>query len=116
MLGFLPPGGDSSCSDAAATTPPSTAQVREGEAKASITPRRAWIATIADHPTRTPMSDSPVVQLAIDQLAAYNAADLDAFCRCYHPEVVALDAEGAVTIQGIEAFRERYGTEEVARP
>ncbi len=54
------------------------------------------------------MSDSPVVQLAIDQLAAYNAADLDAFCRCYHPEVVALDAEGAVTIQGIEAFRERY--------
>ncbi len=51
---------------------------------------------------------SPVVQLAIDQLAAYNAADLDGFCRCYHPEVVALDAEGQVTIEGIEAFRERY--------
>lgn len=54
------------------------------------------------------MPEPAVVQLAIDQLAAYNAADLDGFCACYHREVVALDAEGAITVEGIEAFRERY--------
>lgn len=54
------------------------------------------------------MSESPVVQLAIDQLAAYNAADLDAFCACYHPDVVVLDAEGAHSLRGADAFRERY--------
>ena len=54
------------------------------------------------------MDQPPVVRLAIEQLAAYNAADLDAFCRCYHPEVVALDAAGEVTLRGIDAFRERY--------
>lgn len=49
-----------------------------------------------------------VVELAVRQLAAYNAADLDAFCACYHPDVVALDADGVVSFQGIDAFRERY--------
>ncbi len=46
--------------------------------------------------------------LADAQLAAYNAADLDAFCACYHPGVKVLDADGAVTLQGLEAFRARY--------
>src|SRR3990172_5057011 len=49
------------------------------------------------------------LELAGAQLAAYNAGDLDAFCACYHPEVRALDADGAVTLQGMPAFRERYG-------
>lgn len=54
------------------------------------------------------MSEPTVVRLAIRQLAAYNAADLDAFCACYHPDVVVLDAEGQQTLRGQQAFRERY--------
>ncbi len=49
-----------------------------------------------------------VIDLASRQLAAYNAADLDAFCACYAADVRVLDAEGAVTVEGAEAFRERY--------
>lgn len=49
-----------------------------------------------------------VADLAAAQLAAYNAADLDAFCACYADDVTVLDAAGAVTCQGMEAFRERY--------
>jgi len=45
--------------------------------------------------------------LAARQLAAYNAADLDAFCACYHSEVeVWNDREPG--FQGIEAFRDCY--------
>lgn len=54
------------------------------------------------------MSDQTIVQLATDQLAAYNAADLDAFCACYSNDVVVLDAAGTISLQGGEAFRERY--------
>lgn len=53
---------------------------------------------------------SPVEALATAQLTAYNAADLDAFCACYHPEVTVLGADGDVRIQGIAAFRDRYET------
>jgi hypothetical protein len=49
-----------------------------------------------------------VVALADRQLQAYNAGDIDAFCECYHPEVVVLDADGVETIRGIAAFRPRY--------
>lgn len=51
---------------------------------------------------------SAVVDLAIAQLVAYNAADLDGFCACYHPDVVVLDADGEISVQGKDAFRERY--------
>jgi hypothetical protein len=54
------------------------------------------------------MSAPLVVQLAIRQLDAYNAADLDAFCACYHDDVSVLDADGAETVRGNTAFRERY--------
>ena len=47
-------------------------------------------------------------ELAARQLDAYNRADLDAFCACYHPEVVVLDADGTVNVNGIEDFRSRY--------
>lgn len=47
--------------------------------------------------------------LAAAQLVAYNARDLDAFCACYADDVRVLDAEGACTLAGIAAFRERYG-------
>ena len=50
---------------------------------------------------------SSIVELAARQLAAYNASDLNAFCACYHPEVVVLDAEEQIA-QGIADFRERY--------
>lgn len=47
-------------------------------------------------------------ELAIKQLEAYNRADLDAFCACYHPDVVVLDSEGRETLRGAEAFRCQY--------
>ena len=50
-----------------------------------------------------------VSELAQAQLDAYNARDLDAFCRCYHEEVVVLD-DREETLRGIEAFRARYAT------
>lgn len=49
-----------------------------------------------------------VAALANRQLSAYNAADLDAFCACFHPAVRVLDEHGAVTCEGLAAFRERY--------
>jgi uncharacterized protein (TIGR02246 family) len=52
--------------------------------------------------------ESEVVALSIRQLSAYNAADLDAFCACYHPDVRVLEADGTVRTQGMDAFRARY--------
>ncbi len=48
-----------------------------------------------------------VEKLAQRQLEAYNSSDLDAFCGCYHTDVVVLDDRDE-TVQGIEAFRARY--------
>ena len=53
---------------------------------------------------------SEITTLAQRQLDAYNRADLDAFCACYHPDVIVRDAEGEVTLQGMTAFRARYAT------
>lgn len=50
---------------------------------------------------------SVIGKLAAAQLAAYNQADLDAFCACYHPEVRVFDGETEKP-PGIEAFRKRY--------
>lgn len=48
-----------------------------------------------------------IADLALRQLDAYNAGDLEAFCACYHPEVLVFhDRVEAVT--GLEAFRDRY--------
>ncbi len=55
------------------------------------------------------MSDEPlVVTLSRRQLEAYNRADIDAFCACFHSEVTVLDGEGRATLEGIDAFRARY--------
>ena len=54
------------------------------------------------------MDKPAVLALSEAQLAAYNAADVDAFCACYHPEVRVLDADGQPTLEGMAAFRERY--------
>jgi hypothetical protein len=50
---------------------------------------------------------SVIVELATRQLAAYNAADLDGFCGCYHSDVVVFDGSRE-TLRGLDAFRERY--------
>lgn len=50
---------------------------------------------------------SLLTDLADRQLAAYNAADLDAFCACYHPQVRMFVGEDLDAESG-EAFRERY--------
>lgn len=48
-----------------------------------------------------------ITELAVEQLVAYNAADLDAFCACYHPEVQVLQGSQVVAV-GIDAFRAIY--------
>lgn len=53
------------------------------------------------------MNETVIAQLATKQLAAYNRADLDGFCECYHPNVRVFNGEIEKT-PGIEAFRERY--------
>jgi hypothetical protein len=50
---------------------------------------------------------SPIVTLAEQQLSAYNAADLDAFCECYHPDIRMMKGEDIVC-EGIVSFRQRY--------
>jgi hypothetical protein len=49
-----------------------------------------------------------VVTLSKRQLEAYNRADLDAFCACYHPDVEVMGEDGAVSTRGMEQFRARY--------
>lgn len=46
--------------------------------------------------------------LADRQLQAYNQADIDRFCECYHPDVIVLDEQGKEILRGGEAFRSRY--------
>jgi hypothetical protein len=48
-----------------------------------------------------------IATLAQRQLDAYNAADLDAFVACYHPDVVVWE-DGEPSVRGRAAFRERY--------
>ena len=55
-----------------------------------------------------PLNDLTIGELADQQLTAYNQADLDAFCACYHREVVVLDASGEISLRGLDAFRARY--------
>ncbi len=54
------------------------------------------------------MADSLILTLSKRQLEAYNRADLDGFCACYHPEVEILDERGAVISRGMDSFRARY--------
>jgi len=42
------------------------------------------------------------------QLDAYNAQALDAYCAFFTDDVVVADINGAVTSEGIAAYRERY--------
>ncbi len=51
---------------------------------------------------------SLIEALSLAQLAAYNRADVEAFCACYHEHIEVLDHTGAVNLQGMAAFRARY--------
>jgi len=53
---------------------------------------------------------SLILSLSLRQLDAYNRADVDAFCACYHHDVEILDADGHVVVRGIDEFRDRYRT------
>lgn len=46
--------------------------------------------------------------IAQGQLDAYNAQDLDAFCRHFTDDIVVADLNGAVTTEGLAAYRARY--------
>lgn len=48
------------------------------------------------------------VDIAQAQLDAYNAQDLDAYCGFFTEDVVVADLNGAVTTEGLAAYRERY--------
>jgi hypothetical protein len=43
------------------------------------------------------------------QLDAYNAQDLAAFCSYFSDDVRVADLNGAVTLEGLGAYRARYG-------
>jgi hypothetical protein len=48
------------------------------------------------------------VDLVQAQLEAYNAQDLDAYCAFFAEGVVVADLNGAVTTQGLAAYRTKY--------
>ena len=49
-----------------------------------------------------------IAAIAQAQLEAYNQQDLDAYCRFFTDDVVVADFNGAVTGEGLEAYRSRY--------
>jgi hypothetical protein len=55
-------------------------------------------------PSATP---SPVA-LAQAQLDAYNAQDLELFCSYFADTIEVADFNGAVTLSGLDAYREKY--------
>ena len=55
--------------------------------------------------TPTALSSAEIVQ---GQLDAYNAQDLDAFCRFYADDAVLAGYGGAPTAEGLSAIRERH--------
>jgi hypothetical protein len=48
------------------------------------------------------------VDLVQAQLEAYNAQDLEAYCAFFAGDVVVSDLNGAVGVQGLEAYRAKY--------
>ena len=48
------------------------------------------------------------IDIAQGQLDAYNVQDLEAHCAFFADDIVVADLNGAVTIQGIAAYRAKY--------
>jgi len=49
-----------------------------------------------------------LVDIAQGQLDAYNVQDLDAHCAFFADDITMADLNGAVTLQGIAAYRAKY--------
>ena len=49
-----------------------------------------------------------LADIAQAQLDAYNAQDLDAYCGFFADDVVVADLNGAVNLEGVDAYRARY--------
>jgi hypothetical protein len=49
-----------------------------------------------------------IEQITQASLDAYNAQDLDAYCGFFTDDIVVADVNGAVTSEGIAAYRDRY--------
>ena len=49
-----------------------------------------------------------LADIAQAQLDAYNALDLDAYCAFFTEDVKVADINGAVTVEGIGAYRAKY--------
>jgi hypothetical protein len=55
------------------------------------------------------MTKEEMRALTQKQLEAYNKRDLEAFCQCFHPEVVTNNlVTGLGSSPGIDGFKERY--------
>jgi hypothetical protein len=55
-----------------------------------------------------PSATPALVAVAQAQLDAYNAQDLDLFCSYFADTIEVADFNGAVTLSGIDAYREKY--------
>ena len=49
-----------------------------------------------------------LADLAQAQLDSYNALDLDAYCAFFAEDVKVADINGAVTVEGMAAYRAKY--------
>ena len=54
-----------------------------------------------------PATLSPA-DLAQGQLDAYNAQDVEALCGFFASDLIVADLNGAVTVEGIDAFRAKH--------
>lgn len=55
------------------------------------------------------MDTSEVTALVLDQIAAYNARDIERFLAYYAPDATIIDGSGAVMAEGREAIRAVMG-------
>jgi len=54
--------------------------------------------------------------LVLDQVAAYNARDVDRFLATYHPDTVITLANGTEMMRGHDAMRDAGSATRVPRP
>lgn len=63
--------------------------------------------TDSSSPSPSSPSLTPIA-IAQAQLDAYNAQNLDVFCSYFADDIQVADFNGAVTLSGIDAYREKY--------
>jgi hypothetical protein len=56
------------------------------------------------------MTPDQMLEITQKQLGAYNSRDIQKFCECFHDEIKVIDIfTGEISLEGIEAFKKRYG-------